>query len=320
MLLDTPLWRQTPPAVFPVCLGFMGLALGWTGLVDIIPWVSEDLSHLLLASSTGYFVWFVGFYLAKVIARPAVLFEDMRTPPARAGIAAMAMSMMLLAAALLPFGLSVPLVWWTGVVMQIIASALVLHAVWKDPPEKRHFTPFQYLTFVGPVIGPIAGVPLGYVWQSQVLIWAALVAFVIVTIGIFVTIKNDPLPKHLRPAVMIFLAPVSLFALGFGTLGNETAFTIFFWAGNAVFIKLLTLVPWMVRGGYTPVWAAFTFPIAAWLNVQVMAVQRGFGSIAEIGVYVGLVVATPVVFYLVYRTVMEWVSGDLAKRSHAAVA
>jgi len=320
MLLETPLWRQTPPAVFPVCLGFMSLALGWRGLVDIFPWVSEDLGLLLLAASTGYFIWFLGFYLRKIIGRPAVLLEDMHTPPARAGIASMAMAMMLVAAALLPFGISVPLVWWTGVMMQIIASAVVLFAIWNDPPEARHFSPFQYLTFVGPVVGPIAGVPLGYVWQSQVLIWAALVAFVIVTIGIAVTLKKDPIPKPLRPSVMIFLAPVCLFALGFGALGNLTAFTIFFWASDIVFIAMIFLVPWMVRGGYTPVWAAFTFPTAAWFSVQVMAVQFGFGRVAEIGAYVGLAIATPVVLYLVYRTVMEWVTGNLAKKSHAAIA
>ena len=214
MLLETPLWRQTPPAAFPVCLGFLSLALGWRHASDIFPWASEDLSNLMLAAATGYFLWFLGFYVAKLIARPAVLFEDMRTPPARAGIATMAMAMMLLAAALLPFGISVPLVWWTGVTMQIAASAIVLYAIWRDPPEARHFTTFQYLTFVGPMVGPIAGIPLGYIWQSQVLIIAALIAYVIITIGILLTLKRDPIPKPLRPSVTIFLAPPCLFAIG----------------------------------------------------------------------------------------------------------
>ena len=174
MLLDSPLWRQTPPAAFPVCLGFMSLALGWRNAADVMPWISEDIGNLLLAASTGYFIWFLAFYVCKLIARPAVLMEDMRTAPARAGIAAMAMAMMVLAAALLPFGVSVPLVWWNGVVMQIVASAIVLRALWHEPAEKRQFSTFQYLTFVGPVVGPIAGVPLGYVWQSTLLVMAAL--------------------------------------------------------------------------------------------------------------------------------------------------
>ncbi len=320
MLLETPLWRQTPPAAFPVCLGFMSLALGWRNAADVVPWISEDIGNLMLAASTGYFIWFTGFYLRKLLARPSVLFEDMKSPPARAGIASMAMAMMLLAAALLPLGISVPLVWWTGVFMQVFASAIVLFAIWKDPPEKRHFTTFQYLTFVGPVVGPIAGVPLGFVWESQLLIWSALLAFVIVTIGILLTLKRDPLPKALRPSVMIFLAPICLFALGFGTLGNHEIFIWFYRAGDVVLIGLLFLVPWMIRGGYTPVWASFTFPIGAWLNVQVMAVATGHGIMALGGLYIGLAIGTPIILYLAYRTVMEWVTGDLARNSHAATA
>lgn len=320
MLLDTPLWRQTPPAAFPVCLGFMSLALGWRGTADVLPWISEDIGNLMLAASTGYFLWFVAFYLRKLIARPMVLFEDMHTSPARAGIAAMAMAMMLLAAALLPFGVSVPQVWWTGVVMQIIASAIVLQAMWREPAEKRHFSTFQYLTFVGPVVGPIAGVPLGYVWQSTLLVMAALLAYVIVTTGILLTIRRNPVLPPLRPSMMIFLAPLCMFALGFGMLGYDMVFTVFYWAGSMVALGLLMLVPWMIKGGYTPIWGAFTFPIGAFLNVQVMAVAKGHGILAVTGVYAAMAIGTPVVLYLVYRTVMEWVTGDLARKSGAATA
>ncbi len=320
MLLDTPLWRQTPPAAFPVCLGFLALGIAWQHAVDILPWVSEDMSHLLLAAATGYFLWFFGFYLAKIIARPSVLFEDMRTPPARAGIAAMAMSMMLLALALLPFNLYVPQVWWTGVTLQILASAIVLYAIWQDPPEKRHFSTFQYLTFVGPVVGPFTGVPLGYIWQSYWLIMASLVAYAIVTIGIFLTLKKDPTPKALRPSNTIFLAPLCMFALGFNALGYQDIFGYFYWASNIAAVILLLMAPWMMRGGYTPVWGAFTFPVAAFLNVQLVALANDYGTIALVGTYAAMAIGTPMIFYMVYRTVMEWVTGDLARKSHAASA
>ncbi len=320
MLLDTPLWRQTPPAVFPVCLGFLSLALGWRDAAGIFPWLSEDVGALMLAAATGYFIWFAGFYVIKFAARPAVLFEDMHTPPARAGIAALAMSMMLLAAALLPLGISVPEVWWTGVILQIAASGIVLHAIWKDPPKARHFTTFQYLTFVGPVVGPIAGVPLGYYQESYWLIMAALVAYVIVTIGIFATLRRDPVPKPLRASLAIFLAPISLFALGFDVLDYHAIYIYFYWASNVVAIILLLMLPWMMRGGYTPAWASFTFPAATYFHVQIVGVANGHGTGAVIGVYASMAIATPLILYLVYRTVMEWVTGDLAKKSHAATA
>ncbi len=320
MLLETPLWRQTPPAIFPVCLGFMSLALGWRNAADLLPWLSEDVGNIMLALSTAFFLWFLMFYLAKVAARPMVVLEDMRTPPARAGMAAAAMAMMVLAAALLPLNIRVPPVWWLGVFMQVFASAVVLYAIWKDPPGKRHFSTFQYLTFVGPVVGPIAGVPLGYVRESIWLITAALVAYVIVTIGIFWNLKRDPIPEKLRPSVMIFLAPISLFALGYGALGWDNAFHVFYYLGDAVMIILILMMPWMMKGGFSPVWASFTFPIAAYLNVQLLALAMGHGLPALIGVYGGLILGTPLILWIAYRSIMTWVTGDLSRQSHAAVA
>lgn len=320
MIPDYPLWRQTPPAIFPVCLGFMALALGWRRAADVVPSISQDIGNLLLGLSTGFFIWFLAFYVAKLGRRPAVLLEDMRSAPARAGMAAMAMAMMLLAAALLPLNLSVPQVWWTGVLMQVAASAIVLFAIWKDPPQKRRFTTFQYLTFVGPVVGPIAGVPLGYVTESVALIFAALVAYVIVTVGIVVTFRKEGVAHILRPSVMIFLAPVCLFSLGFGVLGYIGLFTLFYWLSWAILLALIPFVPWMMKGGYTPAWAAFTFPIAAFLNVQVMALSMDANTLSLLGMYGAMVVATPVILWISYRSIIAWVTGELMRKSGAAIA
>ncbi len=298
----------------------MSLALGWHNLSDVLHWIPQDIGNLMLAVSTSYFIWFLAFYLRKLIARPGVLLEDMRSPPARAGIAAMAMSMMMLAAALLPLNVSVPQVWWTGVVLQIAASAVVLYAIWRDPPQERRFTTFQYLTFVGPVVGPIAGVELGYIRESLWLTIAALVAYVPITIGIIHDLWTKPLPRVLRPSTMIFLAPISLFALSFGKLGFHDVFLVFYWVGWVMFIALLFLVPWMIRGGYSPTWAAFTFPTAAFLNVQILALSKGWGAGAQFGVYLGLAIATPMILFIAYRSVMLWVTGELSRISSAATA
>lgn len=317
MLLDAPLWRRAPPAIFPVCLGLLGLGLGWRNASDVLP-IAHEIGDILLGMASAYFVFFLAFYLRKLMARPSVLFDDMKSAPARAGIAAAAMSMMLLAAALLPFGISVPQVWWAGVILQIGASIVVCYAIWKDTPEHRHFTPYQYLTFVGPVVGPIAGIPLGYVWESIALTLAALVAHLIITTGYGRTLIRARPPLMLRPSLAIFLAPNCLFALSFGLLGIDWAFNLFYWIANIVALVLLLMSFWLVRGGWSPVWAAFTFPIAAFVNVQVMAVAKGAGFLAVFGVYAGLAIGTPLIGYVAYRFTLSFVTGELAKKSGAA--
>ncbi len=313
------MWRRTPPAIFPVCLGLLGLGIGWRSASEVLP-VAHEIGDILLGIALAYFLYFLAFYLRKLAARPAVLLEDMTSPPARAGVAAAAMSMMLLAAALLPLGVSVPQVWWTGVILQIGASAVVCHAIWRDPPESRQFTPFQYLTFVGPVIGPIAGIPLGYVNESILLTLAALVAYLIITAGYGRRLLHSRPPVHMRPSLFIFLAPNCLFAISFGLLGFDSAFFVFYWVANASALALLLLVPWLIKGGWSPVWASFTFPAAAFVHVQILAVAKGAGAWAVAGVYSGLTIATPVVLIIAYRFAMSWITGELAEQTGAAKA
>ncbi len=274
----------------------------------------------MLGLATAYFLFFFITYLRKVLARPLVLFEDMKLPPARAGIAAAAMSMMLLAAAFLPFGIYVPQVWWAGVMLQIAASAIVCYAIWHEPPEQRIFTPYQYLTFVGPVVGPVAGIPLGYVRESIWLTFAALAAYLIITVGYGRQLRQSLPPVGLRPALAIFLAPNCLFALSFGMLEMDWLFIVFYWVANVVAAGLVLLIPWMCKGGWTPVWSAFTFPAAAFLNLQVLAVAKGAGIAALIGVYAGLAIATPLILITAYRFVWLWVTGELSDITRAARA
>jgi tellurite resistance protein len=316
----TPLWRQTPPAIFPVTLGFMALALGWHNASDVMPVIPVELGDLMLAVAMGFYLWFLLFYVVKAIARPSVVLEDLKMPPARGGIAAMAMAMMLLAAALLPFGVSAPQVWWTGVLMMLAASALVLYSILTDPPEKRQYSTFQYLSFVGPIVGPMAGIPLGYVQESILMAYGASAAWGVVTVGLFLTLNPLKMPVPLRPSLMIFAAPISLLAMVFGALGNDTLFGYMYPVTSAISIALMLLIPWMAKGGFSPLWGAFTFPVAAFLNVQVMAVGKGFGMIAQVGVYAGLVIGTPLILFITYRMIMLWVTGDLAKKTGAATA
>ncbi len=319
MHVERPLWRRTPPAVFPICLALLGLGLGWRNASEVLP-LAHEIGDLFLGGASAFFLYFLALYLFKVLSRPAVVLEDIQSPPARAGIAAAAMAMMLLAAALIPLGLSVPQVWWTGVVMQIAASGLGCWAIWRDPPEKRKFSTFQYLTFVGPVVGPIAGLQLGYVWESIALIYAALIAYVIITIGLLWTLKPKAMPVAMRPSLTIFLAPNCLFGIGFALLGHDLGFYIFYWIATVTAALLLLITPWMVKRPWTPVWSALTFPVAAFLQLQVIAFSRDMGMIAELSVYVALAVGTPLISGLAYKSILTWVTGELAEKSGAARA
>ena len=319
MLTKQNLWRRTPPAIFPVTLGFMGLALGWRNASEVLP-IPHEIGDLMLGVSTAYFLFFAISYIAKVLVRPAVVLEDLKVPPARAGVAAFPMAIMLLAAALLPLGVQVPLVWWTGVAFYYVATGLVAYSIITGPPEARIFSPFQYLAFVGPIVGPIAGIPLGYVTESFILAMAAMIPYIAITLGYGYRLTKVRPPVPLRPSLAIVLAPTSLFALAFGGLEIDWAFELFYWMAVAFAIALLVFSMWLTEGGYNPIWGSFTFPIATFINLNIYAVGKGMGLVASTGMIASLLIGTLFILYIIWKSSKLWIRGDMATKTGAAVA
>ena len=319
MLTKQHLWRRTPPAIFTVTLGFMGLALAWRNASGVLP-IPQEIGDLMLGVSTAYFLFFAVSFVAKVIARPPVVLEDLKVPPARAGVAAFPMAIMLLAAALLPLGVQVPLVWWTGVVFYYVATGLVAYSIITGAPEARTFSPFQYLAFVGPIVGPIAGIPLGYVTASFWLAMAAMIPYIAITVGYSIKLFKVRPPEPLRASLVIVLAPTSLFALAFGQLDIQWAYDLFYWLAMGLAVVMLVMAPWLTKGGWTPVWGSFTFPIATFTNLQIMGIEEGTGILATAGLVAGLIISTPLILYIVWMSSKTWIRGDLSKKTAAAVA
>ncbi|NOX41874.1 MAG: hypothetical protein GXP05_15650 [Alphaproteobacteria bacterium] len=319
MRSNKQLWRRTPPVIFPVGLGFMGLAHAWRGAATVLA-VPAEIGDLLLGLSTAFLVFFMAMYLAKTVRRPRVVWEDMSSAHGRGGIATIPMSLMLLTAALLPFNVSVPQVWWAGVILQIITILLSAATLIKSPVVERRFSPFQYLSFVGPVIAPIAGVPLGFRTESFWLVMFALTAWVVISIGYGRRLQFARPPAPLRPSLAISLAATSLMAMAFNLLEMPSAFHAFYWLAVALALSLVVSARWLAGAGWTPYWAAFTFPIATFTNLQVMSLQHGEGLVARVGLLSGLAIGTPLILYIVYKSVMSFAKGELARHSGAALA
>ena len=319
MRSKTPLWRSTPPAIFPVALGFMGLGLAWRNAASVTS-LPHEIGDLLLGLSTAFLIYFLALYFLKALKRPAVVWEDMKTAPGRAGVAALPMALMLLTAALLPFNVAVPVVWWTGVALQALVILLGALSILSEAKELRGFTPFQYLSFVGPVVAPLAGVPLGFIKSTFALLIFSQIAWVVISAGCLLKLLRVRPPPPLRPALAIALAATSLMAIGYGMLGVDTGFDLFYGIAWALALALLAAGPWMMQGGWSPVWGAFTFPVATFTNMQYLALGHGHGGLALAGLWAGLILGTPLILYIVYRALMAFVQGALAEKSAAAIA
>jgi len=127
-------------------------------------------------------------------------------------------------------------------------------------------------------------------------------------------------PAPLRPPFAIALSSLSLLGLAFGQFGPQIAFEIFFALAWLLALGLLGLAGWLTRSGFTPMWGALTFPVATFININIMGMDKGYGTLASTGAIAGALIGTPLVGFVTYRALQMWLKRDLAKKTGSAIA
>lgn len=309
------LWRATPPAIFPPVMGLFGLGLAWRRGVDAFGFPG-GVAELLLGAVSLLFLFCLIAYAVKLMRRPKVVLEDLRILPGRAGLAAMVLSLLLLAATLVPYVPGIALVLlWAGLALHLGLAGLLLHNLLSGPEEARVLTPVWHLSFVGFIVGGIAAVPLGLASLAQALFAATLpLAIAIWVLSAMQLLRRVP-PAPLRPLLAIHLAPAALLgsvALLTGFAGLAQAFAML---GGAILIALLLAGRWITAAGFSPLWGAFTFPLAAYAGL-LLALD---GVWPVLGALV-LIVATLAIPPIAFRILKLWAQGALAIKTNAAIA
>lgn len=308
-------FARMPPAVFPSILGLLGLVgavrlalgrMGWDlGLADL-------LAGLVVA------LW--GFaalaYGVKVARRPGVVMEDLRVLPGRSGLATLTMGGMVTAGLVSAY--SVPL----GAVLLVLALAghavlavLLVRLLLGLPPEARTVNPTLHLSFVGFIVAAAPALGLGWAVVAEALFWAVMpVAVVIWALSLRQFAGAVP-PAPLRPLMAIHLAPAALLALVAGLLGKPRLALVFLGLGTACGLALLASARWVTAAGPSPLWGAFTFPLAALATAMLVAggvwLWPGLALVA-----VGLGVIPAIAWWVLKR----WPGGKLAAVTNAAEA
>ena len=274
-------FARTPPAVFSVILGAIGLVLALRRGFAVLD-LPQAPVDLLAGLALALWVFAAIAYAAKLARRPSVLWEDLKVLPGRAGLVA---------------GTS---------------GGLALAGL---PTEGRGVNPVWHLTFVGFIIGGLAAVPLGHEALARGLLWAMLpVAVVIWGISLVQLASRVP-PAPLRPLLAIHIAPAALFSTVAGLTGQDTLALIFAGLGLAMLLALLAAGSWIAASGFSALWGAFTFPLVALASALLardgLFVWTGIGA---------LIVALGFVPWVLWQVLKLWPGGKLAARTNAAEA
>ena len=313
------LFARTPPAIFPSLLGLLGLGLALRTGAAVFG-VSGSVPAGLIEAALGALLILWAFAVValkvKVLRRPAVLTEDMRVLPGRSGLASATMSGMAAAAVLLPYA--------PGLALLLVVASLVAHAVMaailivtlaRLPPESRNVNPTLHLSFVGFIVGAGPLAALGHVGSATVIFWvSAILALAIWAASLVQLIRSEP-PAPLRPLLAIHLAPAALLSLVAVEIGQPLLSLGFTTLGMVIFLALLAGARWITLSGFSPLWGAFTFPLAAFAN----ALLTQGDSWVWPGTVV-LLLALGVVPSIAWNVLKLWPGNRLALKTNAAEA
>lgn len=312
------LWRRTPPAIFPPVMGLFGLGLAWRAGAPAFG-LPGAVAETILGAVTLLYIFCLVAWLAKPWRRPGVVLEELRVLPGRAGLAAMTLSGLLLAATLVPYAPRLATAVGATALAAHTALALTITAlILRGPEEARTVTPVWHLTFVGFILLPLAATPLGYTGAAQAILFATMpVAAAIWTISLWQLFRRIP-PAPLRPLLAIHLAPASLFAIVASGLGQPWLAAGSALLGAGILAALLVSGRWITAAGFSPLWGAFTFPLAAFASA-LLAVSGGAGPL-RLAAGLVLVAATLIVPPIAVKVMQAWARGGLAARTNAAEA
>lgn len=312
------LWRRTPPAIFPPMMGLFGLGLAWRtlaqvpGLQPLAPIGEALLGATLLLYAFGLTAW-----LAKPLRRPRAALDELQVLPGRAGMVAMVLCLMLAAAALTPYapGLALGLV-LAGIAALVVVGIAIALVLLGGPVEQRSVTPIFHLTYVGYILAPLSLVPLGHTGAARLLVLVSLIAALVIWALSLRQILTRIPPAPLRPLLAIHVAPASLLAITLTLLGHPAAAVGFGLLALALLATLVAASRWITVAGFSPLWGAFTFPLAAAASASILALGTA-------GLWIGAVLvlaASALNPWIAFRVLKGWAKGDLAAKTNAASA
>lgn len=260
------------PGWYAVVMGLAGLALAWHRAQPLLGEAAGGVAVVLGVLAAAVFAVLSVASVLRARRHADAWLEDLRHPVRHAFVAAIPISVILLATVATALGWRdgrVAAAWWLGALGQWCVTLWVLARWWRGNTAGGlvwpAVTPALFIPIVGNVLVPLAGVPLGFTAWSAAQFGLGLLFWPVVLVLLVVRIAVQGLwPERLLPAAFILVAPpavVALAALQFGAppllawmLWGMALFALL-WA--ATLLRRIRALPFGV-----PHWG-MSFPLAA---------------------------------------------------------
>jgi tellurite resistance protein len=317
----TPL-KFLMPGWFAIVMGLCGLSLAWHRAVPLMGEMAGAGALVVGALAALVAVVLAILSLVRWQRYPKALEEDLNHPVRHVFVAAMPISLLLLATVATQLtgpSLAAKVLWVVGAVWQFGVTVWALSR-WLRPniggkdgtPFWPSITPALFIPVVGNVVPPLAGVTLGFPeWSAAqfgigLFLWPVALTLLAVRVGV-----SGMWPERLLPTTFITVAPPAVIGLGALQLGAPTVLAwvawgigLFFLAWSASIFKRAVSQPFTV-----PFWA-LSFPLAAFSALTLRLAAGASGAFQALAMLL-LALSSLVIAALALATVKGLRDGSL---------
>jgi len=249
-------------------MGLAGFGLALRAASPILP-IKSPLPEIWIGIALLALAVLAVTYVVKVFRHAAAVKEEFSNPASVGFFAAFPVGMALVAAGVAPYSDTLAQgLWWVSVLGLLAIQAWTLALLFRGGVQLAQVNGGWLIVFVGGIVMPYAGLPLGHGGWSAYLFGASAMAAPFVMGLIFYRLLFGPeLPAGLRPTWFILLVPPSLIYVNGTTLwpGPSSALLeCLYYAALPLAAGLLILLArgfW--RWPFGAPWWAFTFPLDA---------------------------------------------------------
>lgn len=319
----TPL-KFLHPGWFSLVMGLTGLAMAWHAAGGALGDWAYAIALTLGAIATGVFIALLLGAAVRWQRYPNAVAEDLRHPVRHAFVAALPVSVLLLATWLQSMGLALALahaLWWMGCAAQLAVTVwalgrwLVTTAAHAPDAQSlwNGITPVLYIPVVGNVVVPLAGVGFGHtVWSAVhmgigVFFWPVVFALLVAR-----RLAHGPIPPRLHPTWFISLAPAAVIGLCTLRFDLSPLLTAAIW-GIGLFILLWVGTQaqrFFAQPFGLPFWSV-SFPLAAFTALSFRLAEPLALPVLQVVALVLLALTSVVVAALVLATIKGLRQGTL---------
>lgn len=255
-----------PLPLLAVPLGLGGLGLAWRQMAGGTAGFAWGLGEALMLLTALAWVGLGSAHVLRALAHPHMAREDWQHPFRCGFVGAASIGMMLMAAGLTPYLPDVArIVLVVAIVLHLSIGLALMARVLRGEGSPAMVAPPLMIPLVGNVLAPVFCAPLGLVELGWMLFGVGMLLWLALQPLLFARLfDGPPMPPPLRPALFILLAPPAVGALAIEALaGPGPAMWALYGLAAFTFALLVMALPFLVAGGFSLGFWAFTFPIAA---------------------------------------------------------